>query len=158
MKPLVVALGWGVLFGAGLVTAGLIHPQVIQGYLDVTGAWDPTLLIALCTAVAVYAPLFFLITRRQRPVLAACFALPNSSRIDLRLIAGAATFGAGWGLAGMCPGANLAGLAGGGQISLLFLGCWLAGTFLGKLLDAVQTNQSPASDSEASAPQSRAFG
>lgn len=122
-----VALSWGIAFGLGLGIAGVVKPQVILGFLDVTGvqgAWDPTLGIALTAAVLIYAPIFRRMSQRRAPTMAAEFCLPTAQRIDARLVLGAALFGAGWGIAGMCPGANVVGLGSGQPQVWLFALAW----------------------------------
>ena len=106
-----VALGSGLLFGAGLAMSGLTRPAVVIGFLDVAGAWDPTLGVVMIVATVVNAALVALAMRRRRPLCADAFSLPAPGRVDGRLLAGAALFGVGWGLAGVCPGPALASLA-----------------------------------------------
>lgn len=139
MKRATVALGWGMLFGLGLALAGVPRPEVILGFLDVAGthgAWDPTLGIALSAAVLVYAPLFRALRRRGTPLLAPRFDLPTQRRIDARLVLGAALFGAGWGAAGMCPGANLVALGSGDPSALLFALSWTCSLLLVQRIQA----------------------
>ena len=104
---LVVAFVSGLIFAAGLVLSGMTVPGRVLGFLDVAGAWDPTLTFVMAAAIATFAPLFRLSNRRERPKLAATFQLPQQRRIDGRLLGGAALFGVGWGLAGFCPGPSL---------------------------------------------------
>jgi uncharacterized membrane protein YedE/YeeE len=110
-RPNVVALGSGLLFGAGLAVSGLTRPEVVIGFLDVTGAWNPTLGVVMLVATAVNTALVALAMRRRRPVWSERFSLPAPGRIDRRLLAGAGVFGVGWGLAGVCPGPALTSLA-----------------------------------------------
>lgn len=98
------ALCAGALFGLGLAVSGMTDPLRILGFLDVTGAFDPSLLFVLGGAVATTGLLFRFVLRTPRPRLADRFHLSNSQRIDTRLLGGAALFGIGWGLAGYCPG------------------------------------------------------
>jgi len=122
----------GLLFALGLGLGGMTDPARVQGFLDFTGAWDPTLAFVMGGALAVHAPLSWLIRRRSAPVLAPAFPSLSSSQVDRRLLAGAALFGVGWGLAGYCPGPALASLASGTGLVLLFVvsmfgGMWLFG-------------------------------
>jgi uncharacterized protein len=125
-----VALGSGLLFGAGLAIAGLTRPEVVIGFLDVTGRWDPTLGVVMIVATAVNAALVALALRRQRPLCANGFGLPPTSPIDGRLLIGAAVFGVGWGLVGVCPGPALASLASGERSVLTFVLAMTAGLLI----------------------------
>ena len=127
-------LAWlsGLLFGAGLAWSGMADPHKVLGFLDVAGTWDPSLLLVMVGAVLTYAVGSRLVLRRARPWLDERFHLPMNRRIDARLLAGAAVFGIGWGLAGYCPGPALAGVGlGNGDLvwllPALLLGWWLAG-------------------------------
>lgn len=120
----------GVLFGAGLAVSGMTDPARVVAFLDITGNWDPTLGLVMGGALAVTAPGFALVRRRRRPVLTAEFRLPTRARLDARLLGGAAIFGVGWGLAGLCPGPALAGLVTGSAEVLAFVVAMIAGQWL----------------------------
>lgn len=111
MRINLAALASGLLFGAGLAVSGMVDPLRVLGFLDVAGAWDPTLAFVMGGAILVSAPAFWLARRRHGPVFALKFDLPTATRVDRRLIVGAALFGIGWGIAGFCPGPALAGIA-----------------------------------------------
>ena len=117
----------GTLFGFGLAVSEMIDPARVIGFLDVAGRWDPTLLFVMGGALAVTLPGFPLILRRARPLLADFFALPTKTKLDGSLIAGAIIFGAGWGIAGFCPGPALAALASGSPSVALFVAAMIAG-------------------------------
>ncbi|WNL46117.1 YeeE/YedE family protein [Dyella sp. BiH032] len=117
----------GLLFGLGLVLSRMSDPRVVLGFLDVAGAFDPTLLFVLVGAVGVTAIAFRQVLRRSRPVLDERFHLPTSRTIDARLVLGAAIFGIGWGLAGYCPGPALVALGGGLREALYFVPAMLVG-------------------------------
>ena len=128
MKRLLpAALASGALFGVGLAMSGMTDPQRILGFLDVAGDFDPALLYVLVGAVATTTVLFRFVLRRPAPVLAAAFRLPSRRDVDARLLAGAALFGIGWGLAGYCPGPALAALGAGSHESLWFVPAMLVG-------------------------------
>jgi hypothetical protein len=108
--PVLAALLCGIVFGVGLAVSGMTNPAKVIAFLDVTGSWDPTLAFVMGGAVAVNALGFALTRRRAQPFFAQSFALPSKSDIDPRLLGGAALFGVGWGLVGLCPGPALANL------------------------------------------------
>jgi uncharacterized protein len=122
-----VAVCSGLLFGGGLAGSGLTHPEVVLGFLDVTGRWDSTLAVVMLVATATNAAFVALAMRRRRPVWGKRFALPATSTIDGQLVAGAAVFGVGWGLAGVCPGPALASLASGSAPAFAFVGAMVVG-------------------------------
>lgn len=121
----------GVLFGLGLAVADMTSPTRVLAFLDVTGAWDPSLLFVLGGAVCVTSVAFHFILPRPRPLLDAAFHLPTATRPDAALVIGALLFGVGWGIAGYCPGPGVALLAvPGNPETPLFLGGLVAGTLV----------------------------
>ncbi len=111
MRKILAALGAGLLFGVGLTVAQMFDPSKVLGFLDIAGDWDPSLAFVLAGAVATTGLGFWLVGRlRAAPFLVEAFQSPATSKIDGRLISGAAIFGVGWGLVGICPGPALAGL------------------------------------------------
>ena len=127
MKALVTSAAAGLLFALGLGLGGMMDPARVQAFLDFTGAWDPTLAFVMGGALAVHAPLSWLIRGRQAPVLAPAFPPASKAGVDGRLVAGAALFGVGWGLAGYCPGPALASITTGTSSVLLFVLSMLGG-------------------------------
>lgn len=122
------ALLAGALFGFGLSLSGMIDPARVLGFLDiVSGHWDPSLMLVLIGAVVVTMPGVLLQRRLDRPVLDTCFHMPERTRIDTRLIGGAAIFGIGWGLGGFCPGPAVTALASGLPAVFLFVVAMIAG-------------------------------
>jgi uncharacterized membrane protein YedE/YeeE len=121
------ALAAGALFGAGLVFAGMVDPAKVLNFLDIAGAWDPSLALVMAAAIPVAAAMYALARRRAAPLAGGRFHWPAAVRIDPKLIAGAVLFGLGWGLAGYCPGPALAALGFGAPGALLFVGAMLAG-------------------------------
>jgi len=105
------ALLAGLLFGLGLALSGMLDPVRVQGFLDVTGAWDPSLAFVLGGAVGVSALGSLLARHVQHPLLAESFDIPGSRQIDAKLLGGSALFGIGWGLAGFCSGPALSALS-----------------------------------------------
>ena len=131
----IVAAGLsGLLFGLGLAVSGMTDPQVVIGFLDVAGAWNPALMFVMGGALVVTAIGFRLVIGRGRPLLGEVFALPTASRLDVRLIGGAAVFGVGWGLAGYCPGPALASLSAATLGVWVFVAAMSAGLILGRRL------------------------
>ena len=126
VQPL-AALGAGLLFGLGLALSGMLDPARVRGFLDVGGAWDPSLVFVLGGAVSVSALGYRVSRRLRRPVLADGYDLPQARRIDAPLVGGAALFGVGWGLSGFCPGPAVAALSTGAVPVLVFVATMLAG-------------------------------
>ncbi|MCC5863840.1 MAG: YeeE/YedE family protein [Wenzhouxiangella sp.] len=110
MKNL-IALGAGLLFGAGLYVAMMADPNKVLAFLDLAGAWDPSLALVMVGAIAVSAVGFAVSRRMQTSFSGQAFAWPTLSKPDLKLIGGAALFGIGWGMTGYCPGPGFAALA-----------------------------------------------
>lgn len=117
----------GLLFGVGLVVSGMSDPAKVLNFLDLFGTWDPSLAFVMGGAVLVAFVGYRLVLRRERPVLAAGFALPTRKDIDRRLVTGAAIFGIGWGLGGFCPGPALTALSLASSGVLVFLPFMFAG-------------------------------
>ncbi|MDR3535449.1 MAG: YeeE/YedE family protein [Acetobacteraceae bacterium] len=124
---IIAALLSGLVFGFGLALSGMLNPVRVLGFLDLAGAWDPSLAFVLAGAVVVSAGGYLVSRRLARPALAPTFDIPASRRIDLRLIGGAALFGIGWGMAGFCPGPAIASLSLGYGKSVLFVAAMLVG-------------------------------
>lgn len=121
----------GLLFGLGLVVAGMSDPGKVLDFLDVaaiaSGGWDASLAFVMAGAIAVALPGYRLVLRRRAPLLAERFQLPTASEIDAKVVAGPAIFGIGWGLAGICPGPAFALLASGGAAAWVFVAAMFAG-------------------------------
>jgi len=123
----ITALIAGLVFGLGLVVSQMTNPAKVISFLDVFGDWDPSLALVMGSALIVTAIGYRLVLRRQAPVFADRFQLPTRTDLDARLMIGAALFGIGWGLVGLCPGPAIAGLAIGGVQLLIFLGALAIG-------------------------------
>ena len=120
----------GLVFGLGLLLSGMTEPGKVQGFLDLAGAWDPSLAFVMGGAVLVGLGAFALARRRTQTFLGGALQLPKSGEIDRRLLVGALLFGAGWGLAGFCPGPALVTAAMLEPKALLFVAAMLAGMAL----------------------------
>ena len=124
---IVIALLVGLVFGLGLIASGMTDPARVLGFLDLAGWWNPSLAFVMGGAIAVALPAFVVAARRQRTLTGAPLQLPTATRIDRRLVLGALAFGAGWGLAGLCPGPALALIATGNGKVLVFVASMLVG-------------------------------
>lgn len=133
---LVIAILAGVLFGLGLAVSQMINPEKVLAFLDVAGRWDPTLAFVMFGALAVTFPAFRIVLKRPAPWLVERFSLPTRKDLDLRLILGAALFGVGWGLVGLCPGPALTALVTGDARIVVFVAAMIAGAVLYHALDA----------------------
>lgn len=133
MRTIVVALFSGTLFGAGLAVSGMTDPQRVRGFLDLFGQWDPTLVFVMGGAVVLMTIVWLFQRRMTTPFFAEAFSLPTRKDVDGKLLGGAALFGIGWGIAGLCPGPGFAALALAPQQALLFLAGLFAGMALFRL-------------------------
>lgn len=124
---LLASLFAGLVFGLGLILAGMSDPAKVRGFLDLFGLWNPSLALVMGGAIAVAAPLFWLIERHGRALDGQALKLPAKTGITPQLILGGLLFGAGWGLAGYCPGPALVALGEGRQEALWFVPAMLAG-------------------------------
>jgi uncharacterized membrane protein YedE/YeeE len=138
-----LALLAGLLFGVGLAVSGMTLPRKVLAFLDVTGAWDPSLLFVMGGAVAVHFCGYRLVRGRAAPPLAERFVLPLARPIDARLCIGSVLFGVGWGIAGYCPGPALVSLASGQPSPLVFVIAMLAGMWLARPLLARNVASEP---------------
>lgn len=126
----IVALLSGLVFGLGLILSGMGNPAKVQNFLDIGGTWDPSLGLVMGGAIAVGLVAFTWAKRRKTSVLGEPMQLPTSMAVDRKLLTGAALFGAGWGLAGFCPGPAVMNLATLRVEVWLFVAAMLAGMVL----------------------------
>ena len=125
-----IAVASGLLFGLGLIASGMTSPAKVKGFLDLFGAWDPSLALVMGGAIAVGAVAFAIAGRRTVSWSGARMEIPASKVIDGRLVAGGVLFGAGWGVAGLCPGPALVAASAGSTAALGFVAAMLAGMAL----------------------------
>ena len=130
MTRVIIAALAGIVCGLGLLLSGMTMPGKVTGFLDVGGAWDPSLAFVMGTAVVVFAPVVWLARGRKAPLFSDQFHWPTLQTIDRRLVAGSALFGVGWGLGGYCPGPGLVSATSGAGV-LVFVGAMIVG---GKLV------------------------
>ena len=124
----------GLLFGLGLILAGMTDPGKVQGFLDLAGDWDPSLAFVMGGAIVVGALAFALARRRTTAFLGGAMQVPTGRDIDRRLVVGSLVFGVGWGLAGFCPGPALVSLGAGHWEALVFTLAMLVGMAVHELV------------------------
>lgn len=134
----------GLLFGLGLVVSQMVNPAKVLAFLDVFGDWDPSLALVMGGAVAAASVGFAVAGRRATPLWAPAFQIPTRRDLDVRLITGAALFGIGWGLVGLCPGPAVAALPLGLWQVFVFVTAMLVGMALHRLLPAAVATPSHA--------------
>ena len=125
----------GLLFGLGLIVAGMTNPAKVIGFLNLAGPWDPSLAFVMAGAIAVGTVAFLIARRRAVSLLGAAMQLPSTRDIDRRLVLGSLVFGVGWGLAGFCPGPGLVALGMGEFKALVFVAAMLVGMGAFELLE-----------------------
>jgi uncharacterized protein len=130
MLPVISSFALGVLFALGLSISEMTNPARVIGFLDIFGRWDATLVFVMGGALAVTLSLFPFIQKRRTALLGGAIQMPIQSKIDMRLLIGAAIFGIGWGLGGLCPGPALANLASASPGVILFVLAMIAGQWL----------------------------
>jgi uncharacterized membrane protein YedE/YeeE len=133
--PVFTALLAGLVFGLGLLVSGMANPAKVQGFLDLAGRWDPSLMFVMAGAIAVSAVAFLVARKRTVSFLGAAIRLPEARHIDRRLMIGSTLFGIGWGIAGFCPGPGLVALGMGEIKALVFVAAMLAGMGVFELLE-----------------------
>jgi len=125
--PILTALLAGLIFGFGLILSGMANPAKVLGFLDLAGAWDPSLMFVMGGAIGVAFFAFAAAARRKQTLTGEPISLPTSRRIDRPLAIGSLLFGVGWGIAGFCPGPALVGVGLLQPKALLFVLAMLAG-------------------------------
>lgn len=135
------ALITGIIFGIGLILSGMTNPAKVTGFLDLAGRWDPSLGLVMGGAILVGLFTSRWAAGRKQSLTGAVMRVPSATQIDRRLVLGGLTFGAGWGLAGYCPGPALASLASGGAKPLLFVAAMLVGMIVFEALERMSTRR-----------------
>jgi uncharacterized protein len=125
----------GLVFGLGLIVAGMVNPAKILGFLDIAGTWDPSLALVMVGAIAVGLVAFALARRRTMSALGLPMQLPSQRTVDARLVGGSLVFGIGWGLAGFCPGPAIVALGAGYAKAAVFVVAMLLGMGAFELLE-----------------------
>ena len=135
MKFNLASFGAGLLFGLGLLVSGMANPEKVLGFLDIAGQWDPSLAFVMAGAILVGLLAFTVAKKRTLSFLGFDMRLPTSDRLDKRLVVGSVLFGAGWGLAGFCPGPGLVALGAGKTGALVFVVAMIAGMGLFEVIE-----------------------
>ena len=135
----------GLVFGIGLLISGMSNPAKVLGFLDLAGSWDPSLALVMGGAILVATPAFWLARRRRTALLGDTMQLPTAQGIDRRLLLGSLAFGAGWGIAGFCPGPALVSLLAWQPKAWIFVGAMLAGMAIFELLEWQKARRQAAS-------------
>lgn len=144
MRSVVAALAAGLVFGVGLLLSGMTRPAKVVAFLDPLDGWDPSLAFVMVGAIAVHVLAYRLVPRLERPLFAATFGIPTRRDLDGRLLAGAAMFGAGWGLGGYCPGPALTSVVAGATPTLMFVGSMFFGMWLFTVWEAARADRTAA--------------
>ena len=127
MLSFLFALASGLVFGLGLIVAGMANPAKVIGFLDLAGNWDPSLAFVMAGAIAVGTLTFLFASRRTKSLLGLSMQIPTARHLDRRLVLGSVVFGIGWGLAGICPGPALVLLGSGAVQGVIFVAAMLVG-------------------------------
>ena len=132
--PVFTSLLAGLIFGSGLILSGMSNPAKVLGFLDLAGAWDPSLALVMVGAIAPGIIAFAIARRRTLSYLGLDMKLPTARHVDRRLIGGSLLFGVGWGIAGFCPGPALVALGTGQAKAVVFVAAMLGGMALFEVL------------------------
>ena len=138
------ALLAGLVFGLGLIVSGMANPAKVLGFLDLTGAWDPSLALVMAGAIGISFFAFLFAKKRTLSLIGADMKLPAGRTIDRRLIIGSTLFGIGWGVAGFCPGPGLVALGMGEVKALIFVAAMLAGMAVFEFFERSRSTEQPA--------------
>ena len=130
----------GLVFGFGLLLSGMANPEKVLGFLDLAGRWDPSLALVMAGAIAVGIIAFRVASKRPITFLGKEFSIPANTTIDRRLVVGSLMFGAGWGLAGFCPGPALVALGAGHQKAFVFVLAMVAGMMIFEVTEKLRSD------------------
>lgn len=145
LATLFFALASGLLFGIGLILAGMANPAKVLAFLDLAGLWDPSLGLVMGGAIAVGAVAFIIAKKRTLSFLGFSIQIPTSRIIDKRLVFGGLAFGVGWGLAGICPSPAFVLLGTGSIKGLIFTTFMVIGMFIFEVLEGISNARKSAS-------------
>ena len=134
-KTIWFAFASGLVFGLGLILAGMANPAKVLGFLDVVGVWDPSLAFVMAGAILIGLITFLIAKKRTQSFLGLPIQLPTNQLIDKRLVLGSALFGIGWGLAGVCPGPGIVLFGAGVEKGVVFVAALVLGVLIFRALD-----------------------
>ncbi|WP_354443699.1 YeeE/YedE family protein [Marinobacter sp. MBR-99] len=140
MKYHIASLFAGLIFGLGLIVSGMANPEKVLGFLDIAGAWDPSLAFVMGGAVIVGLVAFTIARKRTLSFLGFNIKLPTNTQIDKRLIVGSMMFGVGWGIAGFCPGPALVAFGAGEIKGVVFVASMVAGMMLFEIAERMRAS------------------
>ena len=124
----------GFIFGLGLTVSSMTNPAKVIGFLDITDNWDPSLMFVMIGAIAISAPLFYVLRNKTKPLFDLKFEIPTIKNIDKKLIIGTSIFGIGWGMVGFCPGPAIASLALMKPFSIIFVIAMAGGFYISRFV------------------------
>jgi|SRR5690554_3547966 len=140
MKYHIASLFAGLIFGLGLIVSGMANPEKVLGFLDIAGAWDPSLAFVMGGAVVVGLIAFTIARRRTLSFLGFNIKLPTNTQIDKRLVVGSMMFGVGWGIAGFCPGPALVAFGAGEIKGVVFVASMVTGMILFEIAERIRAS------------------
>lgn len=141
MLRLLSAAAIGLVFGIGIVISGMANPAKVLNFFDIFGAWDPSLILVMGSALLVTFIGYRLVLRRPVPIFDTMFHLPTKNSLDLPLIGGSAIFGIGWGIAGFCPGGAIPALGSGQPTPFIFVAAMICGMLVARWLKAASVRR-----------------
>ena len=124
----------GFIFGLGLTISSMTNPAKVIGFLDITGNWDPSLMFVMIGAIAISAPIFYLLRNKTKPLFDLKFEIPTIKNLDKQLILGSSLFGIGWGIVGFCPGPAISSLFLLNPLSILFVISMIVGFYSSRII------------------------
>ena len=134
-KATISAFVSGLIFSFGLLLSGMANPEKVLGFLDLFGAWDPSLALVMGGAIAIALPAFTIARKRDTAILGGAINLPGKRTLDKRLVLGSLTFGVGWGLAGFCPGPGIVASGALESGAIVFVAAMVTGMLVFRALD-----------------------
>ena len=130
----IISLLSGLIFGIGLTLSGMINPEKVIGFLNITEDWDPSLMFVMIGAIIICFPIFYLLRNTNKPLFASRFEIPTVKKINRKLIFGSALFGVGWGMVGLCPGPAISSVVLLNPLSILFIISMIIGFYSSRII------------------------